>query len=228
MCKYMAMDIETAKILPEGIEDLDAERPLGIACIALVASDTRTPVVYGTPGRAMTTAEVNRVVAEMAEHVKSGYKFVTWNGIGFDFRTLSEESTMKTTCEFLAMYHIDMMFQFFCTTGFALGLDRVARGLGLPGKLEGVNGSMAPLMWSDGRHEEVIRYVSQDVMTTLDVAEKANGKIKWVTRAGRTKFTEVGPWVSVKKCIKMPLPDTSWMEEPWERSKFTGWIKSNL
>jgi hypothetical protein len=33
-----------------------------------------------------------------------------------------------------------------------------------------------------------------------------------------------GGWLTVEAAGKLPLPDTSWMDEPWAREKFTGWM----
>jgi hypothetical protein len=42
--------------------------------------------------------------------------------------------------------------------------------MGLAGKLEGMSGEMAPVLWAQGKREEVLRYVAQDVKTTLALA----------------------------------------------------------
>ena len=31
-------------------------------------------------------------------------------------------------------------------------------------------------------------------------------------------------WLTVEEALRLPLPDTSWMDEPWPREKFTGWM----
>ena len=44
--KYIAFDIETAKILPKDVEDLLAHRPLGICCAATLAADQSAPRLF--------------------------------------------------------------------------------------------------------------------------------------------------------------------------------------
>ena len=31
-------------------------------------------------------------------------------------------------------------------------------------------------------------------------------------------------WLMVSEALELPLPDTSWMDSPWPREKFTGWM----
>jgi len=46
MRRFLAFDIETAKLLPAVVDDLLAHRPLGIACAAAAASDLPQPLVW--------------------------------------------------------------------------------------------------------------------------------------------------------------------------------------
>jgi hypothetical protein len=62
----------------------------------------------------------------------------------------------------------------------------------------------------------------------LDIAltSRKNKKITWITQRGSTSsFTLPSGWLSVSDAMKLPLPDTSWMDNAWERSKFTAWLK---
>jgi hypothetical protein len=31
-------------------------------------------------------------------------------------------------------------------------------------------------------------------------------------------------WLTVREALELPLPNTSWMDEPWPRERFTGWL----
>ena len=64
-----------------------------------------------------------------------------------------------------------MMFHVLCQLGYGVGLDAAAKGMGLPGKPEGMNGAMAPVLWAEGKREDVLEYVAQDVRTTLDIGD---------------------------------------------------------
>ncbi len=79
--KYLAFDIETAKILPEDFGDLHDHRPLGITCTATWRSDESAAVTFysknedRSPAPQMTTQDLTAFV----EHLKMGS---SWNGVG--------------------------------------------------------------------------------------------------------------------------------------------------
>lgn len=155
-----------------------------------------------------------------------GYMILTFNGLGFDFDILAEESTLFDDCKMLASNHIDMFWHLFCLQGYSPGLGAIAKGVGLAGKTEGMNGALAPEMWQKGQHDKVLEYVAQDVRTTLAVAQwvDAWGSIQWTSKAGKSKSVEVGQWLTAQEAMALPEPDTSWMTNAWPRSKFTGWM----
>ena len=226
--KYLAFDIETAK-LPEG--DWRSCRPLGISCAATLPGDGREPTLwYGgdraRPADRMSREEAAALVRYLSEKVEHGYTIVTWNGLGFDLDILAEESGLLETCRTLALAHVDMMFHVLCKLGYGVSLDAAARGMGVDGKPEGMNGAVAPVLWAEGKQEEVLRYVAQDVRTTLDLARACEGcgELRWVARSGRLRRVTLREgWLTVEEALLLPLPDTSWMAEPWPRERFTGW-----
>jgi hypothetical protein len=235
MTKYLAFDIETARIIPEG-EDWLQYRPFGISCYALA---WRTPdgieslASYGKDGAGQPQAQMSRaeciaLVETLAAQVQAGYTLLTWNGLGFDFDVLAEESGMHATCCELARAHVDMMFHFFCLQGYPLGLDAAAKGMGLAGKPEGMDGSQAPILWQSGAHDKVLEYVAQDVVTTLTLAEAVatRRQIRWRTRRGKPNRVAIAEWLRVSDALLLPLPDTSWMRQPMTRARFTGWMEN--
>ena len=231
--KYLAFDIETAKVLPEDESDLKSHRPLGISCAATLLDDSNEPRLWHggrdrtCPSDRMSREEAAGLVKYLAAQVGSGYTIVTWNGLGFDFDILAEESGLLQECRRLALAHVDMMFHVFCQLGHGVGLDAAARGMGLAGKLEGMKGADAPVLWAEGKREEVLGYVAQDVRTTLELAQvcESRGELRWVARSGKVRSLTLGDgWLTVSEAQRLPLPDTSWMSEPWSRTKFTGWM----
>lgn len=232
--QYTAFDIEIAKIMPEGVQDWSRFRPLGISCAATLPSDGEATIWYGktptgdyTPQ--MTRDETRDLVRHLLAEVDSGHTLLTWNGLGFDFDILAEESGMHAECVALALKHVDMMFQVFCEKGYPISLDKAAKGMGLPGKPPGVTGEMAPRMWKEGRYGEVLDYVRQDVNTILDLGVLATHlrQLKWFSNRGRPQFLSLPTgWLTVEQAQELPLPDTSWMSNPWPRSKFTRWTGS--
>lgn len=226
--KYLAFDIETAKVLPENTHDFKPYRPLGIACAATLVSDMDEVALWRGRGDQMTQEDAIEVVEYLAAKAKRGYTILTWNGTHFDFDILAEESGMLAECRELAVAHIDMMFHILCRLGYGVGLDAAAKGMGLEGKAEGMTGAMAPALWAEGKREEVLKYVAQDVRTTLDVALacEACGALRWISKSGnlRTMALPRG-WLTVDQAQELRLPNTSWMTgEPWVRATFTEWM----
>ncbi|MHB0874542.1 MAG: ribonuclease H-like domain-containing protein [Anaerolineae bacterium] len=241
---YVAFDIEIAKEIPDGCRDWSDIRPLGISCAATLTDDGDLRLWYGemSEGRIasqMTPGEVGDLVAYLRDqfHDGSGRRPLTWNGLGFDFDVLAEEAGDPWdvgSCRGLALDHIDMGFQMFCEKGFMAGLNAAAKGMGLAGKTEGMHGDLAPVMWAKSLEEQkrVLEYVAQDVRTTAGVYEAIieSGRLTWLTKAGRHSdwmptLSSDGPrMLTVRECLALPVPDTSWLKDPWPRSKFTSWL----
>jgi predicted PolB exonuclease-like 3'-5' exonuclease len=159
--------------------------------------------------------------------VADGYTLLTWNGLGFDLDVLAEEADAHQQCRTLALNHVDMMFHVFCDRGFPVALDKAAHGLGIPGKQAGMSGVLAPQLWAQGRYQEVIDYVSQDVRIALQIAVMCEGRRRfdWITRRGTTSSMELPRgWLSVQDALRLPEPDTSWMNNPIPRKDFIRWL----
>ncbi len=230
--RYVAFDIETARVLPDEVTDLMDYRPLGIACAAAAVSGQEEPLVWygrngGEPAAQMSREEVCAFVGELAAWAEDGYTLVSWNGLSFDFNILSEESGRCENCARLALAHLDMMFHIVCQLGHPVALGKAAEGLGLPGKAGGLSGRDAPVLWAEGRYQEVLDYNIQDARLALAVAEAAEraGQFAWVTQKGvrRTMPLEDG-WLTVSEALRLPLPDTSWMSSPPCREQFMTWM----
>ena len=233
MRRFLAFDVETAKIVPAGIRDLLAHRPLGIACAAAVAADSQEPKLWhgrdaaGAPAGQMTREEAIGLVIDLAAFVERGYTIVTWNGLGFDFDVLAEESGQADACRSLAEHHVDMLFHILCIKGFLVSLQKAADGMKLPGKTQGVSGAVAPEMWAAGRHDEVLAYCAQDVRLTLQLAQSCErlGRLAWITQRGTTSTLPLpNGWLTVREARRLPLPDTSWMSDPPKRGRFLKWL----
>jgi len=232
--KYVAFDIETAKDVPGEEFDWRPHRPLGIACAAaLRCDDEKNPILFygknadGTPAKRMSQAEAKNVVRELAKVVEEGYTLLTWNGLGFDFDVLQEESGLLDECNELALGHVDAMFHVFCDRGFPVALDKAAQGLRIPGKPPGMSGWLAPKLWAQGRYQDVLDYVTQDVRIALQVARtcEERRRFQWITRRGTTSSMDLSRgWLTVREALRLPEPDTSWMRSPIPRRQFTQWL----
>ena len=230
---YAAFDLETAGEIPEG-SDWQEHRPLGITCAALYAPELGEPVTwYGAAPDGEIADTMNReelaLMVRQLETLQShrGFTIVTWNGLGFDFNVLAEESGMNAECRGLALEHVDMMFHVLCKRGHPLGLETAAQGMKVEGKTPGMDGEKAVRMWREGQREEVVDYCAQDTRCTLEVAMACEEKrsLRWTSRAGRDQSMAMrAGWLTVRQALKLPESNTGWMTDPIPRERFTEWL----
>lgn len=232
--KFLAFDLETATDVPGEDFNWKPHRPLGISCAATFSSECQSPRMwYGGQSNNAPTLKMHRQeVAELVQYLvsmaESGFTIVTWNGLGFDFDILAEESGAVGDCQRLALAHVDMMFHVFCVKGFPIALDNAARGTGVAGKTAGMSGIRAPQMWIQGKHQEVLDYAAQDVRATLELAAKCDRQksLSWITRKGTPSACPLPKgWLSVSEALNLPEPDVSWMDRPLPRKGFVTWLK---
>jgi RNase_H superfamily len=232
--KFLAFDIETATDVPGDDFNWKPHRPLGISCAATVSTESRSPRLwhggqsFNKPAAKMEQNEAAELVDYLVAMVQEGFTIVTWNGLAFDFDVLAEESGRLAECQRLALEQVDMMFHIFCLKGFPVALDSAARGTGIAGKPAGMSGVKAPQLWLQGRHQEVLDYVAQDVSTTLNLARLCEQRraLRWITRKGSPSACPLPQgWLSVNDALRLPAPDTSWMDKPMARSGFTAWLQ---
>ena len=124
--RYAGFDIETMKDMPEG-ERWQDHRPLRVTCAALYAPELGDPITWhgfspdGDIADQMEPDDLALMVRELDSLQRhQGFTIVTWNGLGFDFDFLDEESGLQEECQQLALAHIDMMWHVFCKKGYPL------------------------------------------------------------------------------------------------------------
>jgi hypothetical protein len=231
--RYLAFDIETAKDIPGDDFNWRPHRPLGISCAATLASDSDQPRLWygktldGSPEKRMSQGDAQGLVQHLSDMAADGFSILTWNGLGFDFDILAEESGAAAVCRECALGHVDMMFHVFCSLGYPVGLEKAAQGMGLPGKPPGMSGSKAPSLWAQGRFQEVLEYVAQDVRIAMQIAQtcEQRRRFQWITRKGtKSSLPLPNGWLTVRESLKLPEPDTSWMSAPMSRRDFTAWL----
>lgn len=235
--KYVAFDIEIAEMIPEGCDDWTSAQP-GISCAATLTSDGELGLWHGARvgdryAKRMYHTELIVLVDFLRTKLDDGYVPVTWNGAGFDFRVLEQEAPFgwpRAESRRMALDGIDPAFAMFCAKGFMVGLDATAKGMGLAGKLEGMGGALAPKMWAGSLadQERVLTYVAQDARTTAEVYERilCEERLFWLSKNGVVRRWAL-PWSvipTVREALELPLPNTSWMTDPWKREKFVGWL----
>lgn len=228
--KFAGWDIEIAVSVPNGT-DWKQCRPLGITCASLVADDLEVNWYAGKSANVYNPRMSVEEIQNMAKTMKSlipEYQIVTWNGLAFDFDVMAEESLMKRECADLALNHYDIMFQFLCENGFPVGINAVAKGSNLPEKTEGMHGDLAPMMWADGKCQDVIDYNIQDSRMALNIAKylEENKWLYWITKAGQRKMRPFRKLLTVAECKDLPLPDNSWMTNPPKREDYLAWLNT--
>lgn len=221
--KYAAFDLEIIRIFPEGATDWWAYAPLGISCAAVALSDSDDAIVWS--GHPELGIEGSRaILAGLRRLVQDGYTLVGFNSLGFDFRVLASES--GDDCRDLAMSHVDLYWHLFCLLGYGPGLDRLAKGMGLAGKTAGMDGAKAPILWAEGKRQEVIDYCVADVCTTLALALRGDrlGGVQWVSKSGKKIMVDFDHWLTASEALALPEPDTSWMSAPRTRKGAIEWL----
>lgn len=249
--KLVSFDLEIAKEV-EG-HDWQAQRPLGISCAAAMTSTphitfhnpklwhTHKDFVGMSPPAAMSVEQCRSMVRGLIGVAAAGYTIVTVNGAGFDFPVLAEESGMVAECADLALnHHCDLMMMSVCRLGWRVGLDALAAGAEVAGKLHDVtlndgriidnmSGAMAPQLWAAGEHEAVLAYLKDDVRATLETAVRAveRGRLGW--RSSKGRWWEVplsnGRLPTVAEMLQWPRPDTSWMSDPPNPDAIVAWAR---
>ena len=231
--KLISFDLEISKILPEFSGNLFEYAPLGISCAAVAHEKVR----FWSSIPQLSKEESQKLVRDLTEYASDGYTFVTWNGCGFDFRLLAQESGMFEECGEMALNHVDLMLLVTFKKGWFLGLDKALKGAGIAGKvhelelkngemLHDMNGGMAPQLWADGEHDAVLTYLRGDVEQTLALAENVaeTRKISWTSGRGKPQSVSVPRLMTVQECFDIREPDTSWMSNPPQREDFVRWI----
>lgn len=244
---FVAFDVEIAKPVPDG-PDILVHRP-GLACAAIAREgDERAailfdpavaPEVFDTDTKMMTREGAMRILAALEDAVRLGDTLVTWNGAGFDFRLLADETGRHADCVRLAMASVDMMFQVLCERGHPLSLDAALKGAGLPPKMDEVrlrggesvhiSGAEAPQFWQAGEYAAVAAYCAADAERTAALAAlcQRSHRLAWISQKGRPNeiYLRTG-WLTVEQCLSLPLPDTSWMTKPMRREDVLEWTEA--
>ena len=91
-----------------------------------------------------------------------------------------------------------------------------------------------PILWHGGndrtcpadgmnREEavELVDYLADQVGHGCE----ACGAFRWVARSGKLRsMTLPERWLTAEAAGRLPEADTSWMDDPWSRERFTAWM----
>lgn len=229
--EWVAFDIEIGNEfeLKPG-EDLDSHGPFDITVAAWCDESAGvrhwfTPDGSGQAGPMMTAETAKGMLQELRRRQLAGDRLVAWNGLSFDLRWVGVAAGDPGLAREVALDLIDPMFQFFVARGFPVSLAAVAEGLGVA-EAKLMSGADAPGEWARGDRAKVFDYVAGDCRITLDVARRIEraGEVRWRTRRGTVSREPMPEMKAVRDLLNAPEPDTSWMDDPLPRSKFTAWL----
>ena len=234
--KLASFDLEIEKELPDNFDRWEDFAPLGITCAAVALSESKN-VTYWSDRPKLSKEQCIKLVHDLQTIVKKGYSLLAWNGAGFDFHVLAQESGLYEECGELALNHIDMMLLVTFEKGWYLSLQKALTGADLEGKLKSVTlsdgtelndmeGAKAPRLWASGEHEAVLAYLKNDVIQPLKLADdiQRTGSIRWRSNNGKAQIAKVGRLRTVLESFEIPEPDVSWMKNPPTREQFVSWI----
>lgn len=229
--RRVSFDIEIANVfeLKPG-EDLDQYGPFDISCAA--AADDHGEVVHWTSAAAdgsfadhLDVAMAHEMLSWLREEQLSGSRLFAWNGLSFDLRWIGVAAEDVELAAEVALDLYDPMFQFFVQRGFPVGLAKVADGLGIS-ETKLMDGADAPVQWAAGNHQLVLDYVAGDCRITEAVVARIEetGGVTWRTSRGTLSTEPMPKLKQIRELLNAPEPDTSWMDSPLPRSKFTSWL----
>jgi len=229
--KIVSFDIEISNVfdLRPG-EDIDKHAPFDVAVAATQVAEGEHRIWYsrsadGKPLLNLARQDAGELLRYLEEMQGAGFMVCAWNGLGFDLQWIARAAADVPTASRVARAMYDPMFQFFKLKGFPVALDAVAKGLGV-GMTKSMDAAEAPREWRAGSHQRVCDYVLGDARMTNEIASAIvrQGKIAWITQAGKRSSVPVPRLRTVQECLKDPMPDQSWMGRPIPQERFTRWL----
>jgi hypothetical protein len=229
--QLLSFDIEIAEVfdLKEN-EDLEKHGPFHIAVASTVIHDGEARVWYSmdegrVPLVSMTREKARELLLYLRHMQANGCMVCAWNGLGFDLRWLGYNAGDMGLAAEVALNAYDPMFQFFNQRGFPVGLESVARAMGIK-QQKLMQAAEAPKHWRAGNHKVVMDYVVGDSEMTNQVvgAIAERREVCWITRDGSLRKEPMPTLKTVRQVLQDPEPDQSWMSAPIPRTKFTHWL----
>jgi serine/threonine protein kinase len=227
----IAFDIEIANVFElEAGEDLDDYGPFDISCAA--AANDNGDVIHwtstmqdGSYANHLDAAKAKKLLAYLRMMQLLGNRLFAWNGLSFDLRWIGVAAEDVDLAAEVALDLYDPMFQFFVQRGFPVGLAKVAEGLGVT-ETKLMDGADAPVQWAQGNHQLVLDYVAGDCRITDAVVARIEetGGVTWRTSRGTLSTEPMPKLKQIRELLDAPELDTSWMDAPLPRSKFTSWL----
>jgi len=205
--------------------------PFSISVAATKLSDVSGTIAWydldktGAPVPRWGTDFTWRFVNILQRYQEDGYTLCGWNSTGFDFRLLGA-LTYRVWAIDAALDSIDPNFQSLCMRGYPVALNGAAHFHGL-GKTE-ESGANVPLLWLLGEYDRCITYVVNDVDMLASVVSdiQVSRGLRWIANSGIANYLYMPTLLNVRHCLKLPLPDTSWMDNAITREETIQWMAS--
>jgi hypothetical protein len=229
--KILAFDIEIANVfsIAPGT-DLDDYGPFDISVAATheIGGESKLWIsrsASGRPENHLSPKSALALLEFLASTQQAGNAVVAWNGLSFDMRWLGHAAHDMRLARQVALKLYDPMFQFFKLKGFPIGLAKAGEGMGIQTK-KLMDGADAPVHWQAGNHQLVCDYVMSDARLTAEVAERIarTREVRWITQRGKPSSVQINRLRTVEECLRDPMPDQSWMDDPMSEERFCGWL----
>ena len=156
-----------------------------IACLGSLLADRGNDGVWRTttleaPTLGGSTTERDMIQGFVDRIAALEPRLVTFNGTSFDLPVLRYRAMIHSIAapglaarRYFHRFTEDMVDLCDLLSGYEahhrVGLDQLARVLGLPGKPEGVDGSSVEAMFNQGRQAEIAAYCRSDVVNTYRI-----------------------------------------------------------
>lgn len=166
----------------------------------------------------------------------SGCVVVSWDGMQETFAILSkfcETPSARALCEEVALSHVDIAFQMFCSRGFVAPLRGVLESMSIEDKTHGRATAFAKSSWDKGEAEQrKLLGVAREIAYTLGrlygmVTTERN--LTWRTKVGADAYwtpetlydvaAESDRLLMVSEALELPPPDVSWMTLPFKKAR---------
>lgn len=231
--RYAIFDLNTSRVIPSGACDLLSYRPLGISCAAVLESaEDHANIWYsgdefGKPAAQMSKLDLQEVVHYLEDLAAKNVRLVTWNGLGFDFDILGEESGLIDRCRFLALKHLDLMFLEFCQKGYPVSLEMAMRAMFPEDGYEANDTEQMARRWQEGDHDFVTQDLRSKCAAIIRLVYECERRetLQWMTKKESIAGVRLeNGLLSVEQALTLPAPDTTWMQNPMSRARYTDWL----
>lgn len=166
MIPYCVFDIEVAKTLTEVAKELNLKNEKD-AFAYPHKMGFGVGVVYDSISDQFFIFNSAKEMAQFLLHFEG--ILISFNGKRFDFAVLLDGIDIDTYNVLQGLPHLDILQDFFRGVGgkFRVGLDNIAKNT--IGRAKTGNGADAPILFQQGKMDELIAYCKNDVILTRDV-----------------------------------------------------------